>query len=117
MTFTAADDLTRLDAGQKLDIEVARIVLGTLFCNRDLNVSNPARGRSCSQYNEPEHYTRDGFHTRTHQPLPGYSTDMSAAWQLVEHLVKQGARVDLQNRATGWALHVISHGGTGREFV
>lgn len=37
---------------------------------------------------------------------PRFSTDMRDAWTIVERMARRGWKVDVQNRASGWACHV-----------
>jgi hypothetical protein len=73
------------EAGRALDALVAEKVMG-LLCADD----PPGSGRNC-----PVH------------SCPAYSTDIAAAWQVVEAMNARGWIVNAMNRQVGrWACHV-----------
>jgi hypothetical protein len=83
-----AEQIRALPAGPKLDRLVAERVMG----GRVHLVSSGARGDRGTLY---EHTSNEGG--GGDRPLPHYSSDLAAAWQLVDALSARGARLVLED--------------------
>lgn len=90
---TARTEAPTLTAGRALDALVAEKVMGFRRSEAWLDAS-------------PRHYADPEWPDYT-QETPRYSTDIGAAWQVVENLADRGWKVDVQNRYYPcWAVHV-----------
>jgi hypothetical protein len=74
-----------MKAGRELDAQVAEKVMGLQV------VRNKKGGWSIG---EPDYYDDAGI-SCLFNPLPEYSTDIAAAWKVVEHLMQTGHTLNL----------------------
>ena len=108
------------DAGRELDAEVAEKVFGYVWRK------SRSTGRRCiyAPGVVPEHMVQlaDGTEPlvedwQRHMWMPRYSTEIAAAWTVVEAPVAKGFKVNVMNRASGWACHVVANPGQQTERV
>lgn len=124
-------DVTMLEAGRELDALVAEKVMGLTILARDWPCGPDPE---CSTYvaagtlqvgllEEAAFYPDRGpvtadpgglvstLYGPTKCPVPFYSTDIAAAWQVVEHLRTIGYEIILANAyPTGWVATVFKVG-------
>lgn len=77
-----------MKAGRELDILVAEKVLGLKVVK---TVWGKRKQYGCYSIGEPDWYDDAGA-TELGNPLPAYSTDIAAAWEVVEHMNNLGTK-------------------------
>lgn len=109
-----------LAAGRTLDALIAEKVMGFQ------RVPVP---KDCDGKNEGETLVPPDFQLSSYEWTPRgfyqlwafcphYSARIESAWEVVEHLRRQGAKVSVQNRTPGpWAMWICMRIGTDREQV
>lgn len=109
--------MTTRKAGRELDNLVAENVMGWTACGVWDAYERTADGAhvrcepqpDSSYVGCPPNAARDfwdGKRTSTMEPVPSYSTDASAAWGVVERMVKDG-----------WACEIWNAGGDGDQGI
>jgi hypothetical protein len=99
-----------VDGGLSLDIGVQRALWGTtrFYCR----YGEPWKETEVHVSGDRVFYIPSGKPWRTHSidavPVPRYSTDMAAAWLVVERLRKIGLSICLSDEDDGWEIEVIT---------
>lgn len=104
------------EAGRALDAEIAETVMGEVAANapvgdgmtRTATIYKPTMQKANEEIRRayPKSLAKGQLWDAQYVG-PRYSTDMAAAWSVVENLASRGWKVDVQNRyAPTWACHV-----------
>ena len=104
----------QLSAGRELDALVAEKVMGcTLRWDTWRGTGERYPHCACTDGAGPHSCGDEVWH----EELAYYSTEIAAAWTVVEAPVAKGFKVNVMNRASGWACHVVANPGQQTERV
>lgn len=110
--------MTEPKAGRELDAEVAKKVMGLTV---EFVKGNPAAWEA--KTGKPMRWLPNDYMvvgqkamyrigTFSDMHVPNYSTDIAAAWEVVEKMKADGYTLELDDRRAGWAAVFIKYGGT-----
>lgn len=97
-------DVRTMEAGRKMDLLVEDLVMGRCVCVHDPEWFTKARSGSSAYVNQ------DGWRCVTHdrpigsRGLPSFSTDIAAAWDVLEAMIRHGYFPNLEYTHGGWRV-------------